>query len=134
MDFSQPNDKPMFKKYFTPQEANRRLPLVKRIVADIIEKGKRARMMMASASGKEIPAEIFELQEKIETLMGELENLGCYYKDWNFEIGLVDFPAIINGQEVLLCWRSDEPIVRWYHSLEDGFPGRKLVPENLLEV
>jgi hypothetical protein len=124
----------MFKKYFTPQEANRRLPLVKGIVADIIQKGKRARMIMASTQGDEPPAEIEILQEEIEELMGELEVLGCFYKDWNFEIGLVDFPAVINGEEVLLCWRSDEPFVRWYHGLEDGFPGRKLIPENLLEA
>ena len=124
----------MFKKLFTPQEANRTLPLVKGIVADIIHKGKQARMIMAGVQGDEPPPEMETLQEEIEQLMGELEQLGCYYKDWSFEIGLVDFPAIINDEQVLLCWRSDEPIVRWYHGLEDGFPGRKLIPENLLDA
>ena len=79
------------------------------------------------------PAEVLDLQEKLEALMDELEQLGCYYKDWNFEIGLVDFPAMINGQEVVLCWRSDEPFIRWHHGVEDGFIGRKLIPENLLD-
>ena len=123
----------MFKKYFTVPEANRRLPLIKGIVSDIIAKGKRARIILASSQGDEPPLEISILQEEIEALMLELEGLGCYYKDWNFEIGLVDFPARLNDQEVLLCWRSDEPIVRWYHGIEDGYPGRKLIPENLLD-
>src|SRR3989338_3738409 len=123
----------MFKKHFNPPEANRRLPLVKGIVADIIAKGKRARMILANTKGSEPPSEILILQEEIESLMAELEELGCYYKDWNFEIGLVDFPALLNGHEVLLCWRSDESIVRWYHGIEDGYPGRRLIPENLLD-
>lgn len=123
----------IFKKHFIPSEANRRLPLIKGIVADIIAKGKRARIIMASSKSNEPPPEIGNLQEEIEGLMEELEELGCYYKDWNFEIGLVDFPAVINGQEVLLCWRSDEPIVRWFHGIEDGYPGRRLIPENLLD-
>ena len=122
----------MFKKYFTPQEANRRLPLIKGIVVDIITKGKRARILLNEFKGDELPPAAEELQDEIEGLMEELENLGCFYKDWNFEIGLVDFPSHINGQEVLLCWKSDEPIVRWYHGIEDGDAGRKLIPENLL--
>ena len=124
----------MFEKYFTVPEANRRLPLIKGIVSDIIDKGKRARMILVSSQGDEPPLEFLNLKEEIEALMLELEDLGCYYKDWNFEIGLVDFPAIINDKQVLLCWRSDEPFVRWYHGVEDGFPGRKLIPENLLDA
>jgi hypothetical protein len=42
-------------------------------------------------------------------------------------MGLVDFPAMIDGEEVLLCWRSDEPEVLYYHGLEDGFAGRKKI-------
>ena len=93
----------MAKKIFTPHEANRRLPLIKKIVADILEKGQKAKKIMAQAQGKEIPREIDDLQEEIELLMAELESLGCYFKDWNFEIGLVDFPAMIDGEAVLLC-------------------------------
>ena len=123
----------MFTKHFTPQEANRRLPLIKGIVSDILGKGKRARTILASFTGDEPPDEVSELQDEMEALMTELEQLGCFYKDWNFEIGLVDFPSILDSREVLLCWRSDEPIVRWYHGMEDGYAGRKLIPENLLD-
>ena len=69
----------------------------------------------------------------IETLITELEELGCYYKDWNFSIGLVDFPSIIDGRKVLLCWRSDEEELQFYHGYEEGFAGRKPIPDQYLE-
>ena len=64
--------------------------------------------------------------------MAELEEIGCFYKDWNFTIGLVDFPAIIDGKEVLLCWRSDEDDILYYHGFEDGYAGRKEIPDKYL--
>jgi hypothetical protein len=64
--------------------------------------------------------------------MKELEEIGCSYKDWSFELGLVDFPSIIDGKEVLLCWRSDEESVKYYHGLLEGFAGRKPIPDDYL--
>ena len=122
----------MQKKLFTPQEANKRLPLIKQIVQDILDKGGRLKALALMEPTPSVAAEQKQLAEEIEKLMKELEGLGCYFKDWNFEVGLVDFPAIVNDQEVLLCWRTDEPIVRWYHGYDDGYVGRKLIPENLI--
>ena len=45
------------------------------------------------------------------------------------EIGLVDFPAKINGLEVLLCWRLGEEQISYYHSRESGFMGRKPISD-----
>ena len=64
--------------------------------------------------------------------MLELEELGCYFKDWDFKVGLVDFPAKIEGEEVFLCWKSDEETLGWYHPIEGGFQERKPIPEHLL--
>ena len=121
----------MFMRLFTPQEANKRLPLVKKIVEDILRKGRDFRAVVEKYDGDEPPDEALRIADDIEELMRELEGLGCFYKDWNFEAGLVDFPSIIEGQQVLLCWRSDEPQVRWYHGIEDGYAGRKPIPEEL---
>jgi hypothetical protein len=38
---------------------------------------------------------------------------------------LVDFPAVIDGHDVLLCWLEGEPDLGWYHPTELGFPGRR---------
>ncbi len=71
------------------------------------------------------------LQAELAELFAELERIGCSYKDWGFDLGLVDFPAVIEGHEVLLCWRSDEPRVGWYHAPEAGFAGRCAIPARL---
>lgn len=120
----------MFQKHFTPQEAAQTLPLVRRIVRDILEKGRALRRLEEQKSSKDILPETQRLQEETLELTRELEDLGCYYKDWNFEHGLVDFPAFIDEREVLLCWRSDEEDIQFYHSLDEGYAGRKPIPEN----
>ena len=122
----------MFQKFFTPKEANRRLPYVKKIVEEILENGKRLRQLLPRAHEESIGLQCEYLTEEINKRMHELEELGCFYKDWNFEIGLVDFPAKIDGEDALLCWRSDEPEILWYHSMYDGYAGRRPLPAEWL--
>lgn len=120
-------------KYFTVAEANKTLPLVKKIVNDIILASSELKLY-ADEIGKnpEEDPRVKKLIEEINGFISELEEIGCDYKDWNFTIGLVDFPAIIGGEEVLLCWKSDEENIRYYHKHESGFAGRKLIPEQYL--
>jgi hypothetical protein len=123
----------MVKRKFTPKEANRTLPLVRRIVADILAKAAQLRaaslVPQRTDDAKDLVA---ELEGHLHELMRELDSIGCSYKDWGFRHGLVDFPATIDGEEVLLCWRTDEPHVGWYHRAEAGFAGRKRIPAELL--
>ncbi len=120
-------------KYFTPQEARKALPLVKRIVRDILNTAYEIRMITQLNGGKfEGNLQIAVLKEKINEYIKELEEIGCSFKDWNFEIGLVDFPSIINGEEVMLCWRSDENDIKYYHGITEGYTGRKPIPEEYL--
>ena len=123
----------MNKKHFTPKEARKTLPLVKKIVKDILDNSFQVRTIAESVGGNpEENEEIIKLVEDINLFMEELEEIACYYKDWNFEIGLVDLPALINGEEVMLCWRSDEQNISYFHSFEGGYKGRKPIPEELL--
>jgi hypothetical protein len=55
----------------------------------------------------------------------QLEALDVVVRD--LERGIVDFPAIMVGREVYLCWRSDEPEVGHWHGLESGFASRRPV-------
>jgi hypothetical protein len=105
------------RRRFTQEQANQTLPLVRRIVAEILQKGRELR----ASEGVERRG---ALEAQVHGLVGELEKIGCAYKDWGFEKGLVDFPAVIGGREVLLCWRSDEERVEWFHGVEEGFAGR----------
>ena len=123
-----------FSKLFTIEEANRTLPLVKRIVADILESGQwlRAFQREYGEAAEKLPAFQDKLH-RLQTYIDELEALGCFFKDWNFELGLVDFPARINNKIVFLCWRSDEVSIQYYHEIEAGYAGRKKLPESFSE-
>ena len=117
-------------KYFTPDEAQLTLPLVKKIVKDILDTTKEIRLLAEDLHGAiEDNSEIKKMVGDVNGFMKELEEIGCFYKDWNFSVGLVDFPAVIDGEEVFLCWRSDEDDIRYYHDLERGYAGRKIIPE-----
>lgn len=120
-------------KYFTAREANQTLPLVKKIVADILTNGNTVRELCTKiGTAAEAHPDVVRLMDQLEELFAELESLGCSYKDWNFTAGLVDFPAVLDGDEVCLCWKSDEPSVAFYHDLESGFAGRKAIPAKYL--
>lgn len=123
-----------FKRYFTPGEANSCLPLAKKIVKDILNLSHEIHSLavILGEDAREHP-QIETLMADLEEHLAELEELGCYYKDWNFSIGLVDFPAIIDGRTVFLCWRSDEDSVRYFHDIHAGYAGRQLIPAEYLK-
>jgi hypothetical protein len=122
-------------KYFTPAEACSTLPLVKRIVKDILDTSREMRLTAEQIDDEYIKydPQIKKMAEDINGFIAELEELGCFYKDWNFTIGLVDFPAVINNKEVMLCWKSDEDEIKFYHDTDTGYSGRKPIPEDYLD-
>jgi hypothetical protein len=64
-----------------------------------------------------------QLAESLKSAVERIQATGCVVKD--LDIGLLDFPALINNEEVYLCWRLGEERIRFYHSQEEGFSGRK---------
>ncbi len=58
--------------------------------------------------------------------LAELEDEGIILRDP--ERGLIDFTALHNGREVLLCWQLGEDELAWWHFPEDGFAGRRPLP------
>ena len=122
---------------FTIDQANRTLPLVSRIVADIVETYERwqnevREFEIASIRPDALdvrgPARAHEreaqrLATEIEGFVGELEALGVEFK--GYDIGLVDFPSRIGDRPVYLCWRLGEPAVQYWHETNGGFAGRQ---------
>jgi hypothetical protein len=103
---------------------------VRKIVKDILDYSFELKTISDSISGDiEKNKEAKYLISSIKGFMRELEEIGCHYKDWNFSVGLVDFPAIIDDEEVFLCWKTDEENIQYYHGMNEGFKGRKLIPE-----
>ena len=47
----------------------------------------------------------------------------------DIQTGLIDFPALVSGRQVCLCWRLGEDSVEWWHELSSGFAGRRRIGE-----
>ena len=72
-------------------------------------------------------------QQTIETINGiisEIHDTGCLVKD--LDMGLIDFPTKYNGTEVYLCWRLGESGIEYWHGVDEGFRGRKLIDADFL--
>jgi hypothetical protein len=62
------------------------------------------------------------VQEANDTVK-EIDSIGVQVKD--LEQGLLDFPSLMDGKTVLLCWKLGEPAITHWHTEEEGFAGRK---------
>jgi len=63
------------------------------------------------------------LTETIREAIDRIHSTGCLVKD--LDAGLLDFPAIIDSEEVYLCWKLGEDRIRFYHRQDEGFAARK---------
>jgi hypothetical protein len=125
---------------FTVEDANRTLPLVRRIVADAVRDywrwQEKIRLFETAALDRRIDtpneeADRFEreaqdLAREIEGYVAEMKQLGVQMK--GLDTGLVDFPGEIDGRPVLLCWQLGEESVQYWHDEESGFAGRQPLP------
>ena len=64
-----------------------------------------------------------QLAETLKTALKRVLETGCLIKD--LDIGLVDFPSVIDNEDVYLCWKLGEDRIRYYHRQDEGFAGRK---------
>ena len=113
------------KAMFTVDEANRTLPLVRSIVGDVAERwGELVRVR--EEYGNSSPEHDRIMRELAEYIQ-ELKAIGCHLKD--FEHGLVDFPSVIDGQEVRLSWKLGESEITHMVSGEGDNAGRVRLPQ-----
>ena len=124
-------------KIFTVEEANRTLPLVSRIVEDLVREHKlwedkvREFELATVGSSPERPDAIAELLQMeaqrlatdIEGYIAELSDLGVICKGMG--TGLVDFRGRIDGRDVFYCWKLGEASVLYWHDVDAGFVGRQ---------
>ena len=127
-------------RHFTPEEANAALadvrPLVEQMVAHRrahVEALVRQEGRIRGNGGGIPPAELADAAAEVERearslarVIDEVTELGVEVKD--IDEGLVDFPALREGEPVLLCWKLGEDEIRYWHTLEGGFAGRRPLP------
>ena len=75
---------------------------------------------------EEANAALEHVRPLVEQLVGEIAGHGAEVKD--LDSGLIDFPALRNGETVLLCWQLGEDEIAFWHGTEDGFQGRRPLP------
>lgn len=92
------------KPVFTLADANRSLPLVRSIVGDVAERWKEL-VKVREEYGNSSPEHDRIMRELAEYIQ-ELHVIGCHLED--FETGLVDFPALVDGREISLSWKLGE--------------------------
>jgi hypothetical protein len=129
-------------KYFTVEEANKTLPLVRRIVEDIesahaqlLERVEEYRSLGRDAEAEvarraEVEEELQELTDRVNGFLEELEQIGALFK--GFGAGLVDFHSTLDERPIFLCWKLGEERIEWWHDLEAGYAGRQRLPEHLV--
>ena len=130
----------MDQRYFTAEEANEALlevrPLTEELVGHrraLVELQERQSVLtvrIAGNGGNVEPHELEEVQEQLDEevagiarCVARIHEVGALVKD--LDDGLVDFPAIRDGRDVLLCWRLGEDEIGFWHGLDEGFSGRK---------
>lgn len=121
-----------FSKHYTREEARALLPKVRSWLEEldrrrrVMEKyDQRLTSLLDSGrdAGGETVNEWVRTLAALQELLQEFEVRQIQIKD--VERGLVDFPAIIGGKEVFLCWEKDEEDIEFWHDIDSGYAGRE---------
>lgn len=140
----------MKKKHFTLQEAQNLLPVMesllrtsmdaKRLIEQIEEEFKRISHGVFLRGGMQLDivalsrrrAESDKAIQRVKDAMAEIEAIGAQVKD--LDLGLIDFPCLVEGTTVLLCWKMGEPSITHWHGTSEGFAGRKPIDDRIVRA
>jgi hypothetical protein len=130
----------MAPRYFTLDEANEAVGELRPVVARMVDH--RRRFLVAqqqrgelteqagSNGGDLTPTDFAEVEEELELqaaalarCIEQLQAAGALVKD--LDQGLLDFPSLREGEEILLCWHLGEDEIGYFHGTDEGFIGRK---------
>jgi hypothetical protein len=119
-------------RHFTREEANALLPQLTTMLTQLRESkdeltDTEAHEALSEAAptngggdeGRQVGVAFLEVRRLLETI----EQAGIVLRD--IDRGLIDFPAVMDGREVYLCWELGEDEVAFWHELETGFGGRE---------
>jgi hypothetical protein len=127
-------------KLFSPERANALIPKLEPLIVELLERRRDLaikllesdpalhrpeprRPRIASARSALPPPRFGELKHEIGRLIYRIESLGCIVKD--IDLGLVDFPAMLDDEPIYLCWKLGDPQVAFWHGVDEGFSTRK---------
>jgi len=120
---------------FTIEEANALIPRLEMLMADAQRAALALRSAMqesddATAADARTTKDVLRVRpdladevHRLEWAVAEIEALGCQFK--GLDLGLVDFPAQVDGTTVLLCWQYGEKQIAFWHRSDEGFANRR---------
>ena len=130
-------------KLFTLQEAQTLLPVLGALLKRAQELALRAaelegemqqlsqRIFLAGGMHVDVVAaarrrgERDKAEQAAKSTLVEIDEIGVTVQD--FAEGLLDFPCLMEGEMVLLCWKLGEPAITHWHEAEAGVEERKLL-------
>lgn len=125
-----------YKKHYTVEEAREMLPQLRTWLDELNRHRRRVaqldqRLEQLLGAGDDLGGD--SVNDWIRNLSGIQKNLAHFQKRdiqiKDLERGLLDFPAVIGGREVFLCWEQDEEDIEFWHDLDTGYSGRERLPE-----
>ncbi|MGB0909327.1 MAG: DUF2203 domain-containing protein [Nitrospirales bacterium] len=134
----EPEDHQESERVFTREEANGLIPQLEELWT-LIKQGKtvlvqtRDEIKKASANanlggGSLVGPQYIQALKDINESLHTIHELGVIVKD--VDLGLCDFPYLLNGRIVYLCWKLGENKINWWHETSSGYSGRQVLPEN----
>jgi hypothetical protein len=121
-----------FRKHYRIEEARSLLPQIRQWLTEVHRLRRPLQQLDerigqivaggADAGGESVQKQITLLAD-LQKIVHEFERRGIQIKD--LDRGLIDFPAIIGGREVFLCWEDGEEDIEFWHDLDTGYAGRE---------
>jgi len=125
-----------FRKHYTVEEARALMPKIREHLGELNHLHDRVskadqRFTQLHSAGCDLGGA--SVNEWIRDLL-RMRQLLFWFQSQEIQIkdlarGLIDFPSIMAGREVFLCWEQDEDDIEFWHDLETGFAGRERLPE-----
>jgi hypothetical protein len=116
--------------FYTIDRANDRLDALEPILAQLRAQRDELRELKAAFDTTEAGPEYERLRLRMQGVIDQMQAGVVRIDGWkvtlrDIETGLVDFPALVSGRQVWLCWRLGEADVAWWHELDAGVAGRQ---------
>ena len=121
-----------FRKHYTVEEARTLLPHIREWLRGIHQIRHRLKqlderigqlVLAGSDAGGDSVHNQVKLLAELQSALHEFERREIQIKD--IDRGLIDFPAVVGGKEVFLCWEQDEEDIEFWHDLDTGYAGRE---------
>ncbi len=116
--------------FYTLDRANDRIPELAEMLTLLRAQRDELRDLKATFDaagsgdeGRRLRLRMQGLVDQMQATVARIDGWGITLRD--IDTGLIDFPALVSGRQVWLCWRLGEGPVEWWHELDDGFAGRR---------